>query len=571
MPRIDAPSVFGRILDWTKGGYWQIVPADLASCRIERRYIDHSLVLETSFTSDEGRVRVIDGFTMRSGGRRAPYCQILRMIEGVTGAMEFDVVFAPRFAYGRNRPWLRRHSERLHSAVGGDGGLLLSSEVDFEIHDNDRLQGRVLVHANDRLRLSLNFLAPHHLYPGTPRRIANDEIESRLEETLGWWRRWAAKVEAALPAHVPAPERLVRSATVLKGLTYAPTGAIAAAATTSLPEAIGGERNWDYRYSWVRDASYAMRSLSLLGCTSETDAFRNFMERTTAGGANDMSIMYGVGGEYLYAEILLDWLDGYRGSKPVRIGNGAHSQLQLDVFGEVLDVAWQSLERGHEPDDAYWSFLCSVVECARRAYSTVDSGVWELRDHLGHFVHSKVMCWVALDRAVRIAKRTGRDAPIHEWTRVRDTIRREVETLGYDSELGTFVQAYGRKTLDAALLQLPRVGFLDHRDERMIRTTEAIRKELNRGGFILRYDAPDGFPSGEGVFLACTFWLVKVLARQGKQRDAEELFERVAGTANDLGLFSEEFDPESGTMLGNFPQAFTHYAHINSALALVGM
>jgi GH15 family glucan-1,4-alpha-glucosidase len=295
------------------------------------------------------------------------------------------------------------------------------------------------------------------------------------------------------------------------------------------------------------------------------------MERTTAGGANEIAIMYGVRGEYLTGEIELDWLEGYRGSRPVRIGNGAHSQLQLDVFGEVLDVAWCAYQQGREPDDAYWAFLRSVVEYARRAWRREDSGIWELREHLGHFVHSKVMCWAALHRGIQIAEGTGREAPIDDWRADRDAIRHDVETQGYDPASGIFVQAYGRGTLDAALLQLPRVGFVEYRDERMIRTTDAIRERLSRDGLLLRYDAPDGFDSEEGVFLACSFWLVKVLARQGRRAEAEEQFERAAATANDLGLFSEELDPRSGEMLGNFPQAFTHYAHINAALALAGI
>ena len=568
MPRIDAPSCFGRLLDWEQGGFWRVAPVDLDRCRVSRRYRDDSLVLETRFAGEGGEVRLLDGFTMRRGGRRDPYGQLVRVVEGIAGALELAIECAPRFAYGRNRPWLRRHSERLHAAIGGDGGLVIDSDVDLELVPHDRLTARVRVRAGERLRLALTFQPPHRLYPREPRGIAAAEIDRRLAETLGWWQRWTAKVEAELPARAVEPRRLIRSATVLKGLVYAPTGAIAAAATTSLPEAIGGERNWDYRFSWVRDASYAQRTLAQLGCAREAEGFRHFMERTTAGGANEIAVMYGVGGEYLYAETELSWLEGYRGSRPVRIGNAAHDQLQLDVFGELLEVAWRALERGRAPDDAYWAFLCSVVELARRAWRREDSGIWELREHRGHFVHSKAMCWAALDRAIRIAERTGRAAPVADWARDRDEIRRDVEAKGYDARRGVFVQAYGRDTLDAALLQLPRVGFVDHRDPRMIRTADAIRDRLGHGGLLRRYDAPDGFASAEGAFLACSFWLAKVYARQGRRAEAEAVFARAADTANDLGLFAEEFDPGAGRLLGNFPQAFTHYAHIAAALAL---
>jgi GH15 family glucan-1,4-alpha-glucosidase len=294
------------------------------------------------------------------------------------------------------------------------------------------------------------------------------------------------------------------------------------------------------------------------------------MERTTAGGANELAIMYGVGGEHLWGEVELPWLEGYRGSRPVRIGNGAHAQLQLDIYGEILDVAWRALGEGREPDDAYWTFLCAVIESARRAWRREDSGIWELRAHLGHFVHSKVMCWAAIDRGLKIAERTGRKAPLEDWERDRDEIRREVEEKGYDEERGIFVQAYGRDTVDAALLQLPRVGFVDYDDPRMLRTADAIRERLGWKGLLRRYDSPDGFASEEGAFLACGFWLVKCLARQGRKAEAQAAFERAVATANDLGLFAEQYDPEAGRMLGNFPQALTHYAHINAALALAG-
>jgi GH15 family glucan-1,4-alpha-glucosidase len=561
LPRVDSDTCFGRLLDWRRGGYFSIAPED-GSSAVSRRYLDGSLVLETRFATAAGEVRLLDCFAMRPGGREAPFRQLLRVVEGIRGTVRMAIEIVARFDYGLCRPWARRHGERLSTLIGGDDGLVISSDIPLDAADGD-LGASFELSAGERRRLSLVYELPHRLYPGEPREAGAEEIDQRLEQTLEWWRGWTGKI--TLPAATREP--LERSAVVLKGLTHAPTGAIVAAATTSLPERIGGERNWDYRYTWVRDSSFAVRSLAEIGLAAEATGFQNFMERTTAGGANQVQVLYGVGGERRLYEVELDWLDGYRGSRPVRVGNAAHDQLQLDVYGELLDVAWRSALQGRLPDDAYWRFLAALADEVVRRWREPDSGIWEMRSAPRHFVHSKAMCWAALDRALDLARRSGRE-PGASWQSERDAIRARVENEGYDRERGIFVQAFGGSELDAALLQLPRVGFVADDDPRMRRTVAAIREELVADGLVRRYRGEDGLAGGEGTFLACTFWLAECLARQGDVEAATASFERAAATANDLGLFAEEFDPGEGRMLGNFPQALSHYSHLTAALAL---
>ena len=562
LPRVDSDSCFGRLLDWERGGYFSIAPED-GSGASSRGYLDGSLVLETRFETAGGEVRLVDCFAMRPGGREAPYRQLLRIVEGCRGAVRLRLEMVARFDYGLCRPWARRHGERLSTLIGGDDGLVVSSDVPLAVSPEGDLGATFEVSAGERRRVSVVYELPHRIYPGAPREAGAGEIDRRLEQTVDWWREWSGKIVQ------PEAERgpLVRSAVVLKGLTHAPTGAIVAAATTSLPERIGGERNWDYRYTWVRDSSFAVRSLAAIGLDAEATGFQNFMERTTAGGANQVQVLYGVGGERRLYEVELDWLDGYRGSRPVRIGNAAHDQLQLDVYGELLDVAWRSGLEGRLPDDAYWRFLAALADEVARRWSEPDSGIWEMRSEPRHFVHSKAMCWAALDRALDLARRCGRE-PGANWSTERDAVRARVESEGYDSERGIFVQAFGSRELDAALLQLPRVGFVTDDDPRMRRTVAAIREELEVDGLVRRYRGFDGLSGGEGTFLACTFWLAECLARQGDLEAATASFERAAATANDLGLFAEEFDAGEGRMLGNFPQALSHYSHLTAALAL---
>ncbi len=522
-------------------------------------------MLETVFTTDGGRVRLVDALAMRAGGREHPRRQLLRFVEGVEGEVELAVEVVPRFDYGSTKPWMRDHGEGFFTAVGGDSGLLLVTDLDLAVaEDLHALTGRVRLGPGDCRRLGIGFVRPEEVYPELPPRPSVDALDDRLDETLDWWRAWCSQAEAE--ARRPA---ILRSAMVLRGLVNAPTGAIAAAATTSLPEAVGGARNWDYRFTWIRDSAFVLGSLDQLGFAAEADGFRYFVERTTAGSGDEIQPLYGIGGEHLLPEIELDHLDGYRGSRPVRIGNRAYRQLQMDTYGHLLELAWRAAQRGRVPDADYWRFLRDVVETALQIWSHPDRGIWEVRDADHHFVHSKAMCWAAVDRGIRLAESCGHDAPLDRWHAGRDEIRSAIETQGYDPAAGTFVRDFGRDEVDAALLLLPRVDFVAYDDPRMVRTVERIRRDLTTPeGLILRYHSPDGLPGPEARFLACTFWLVECLALSGKRDEAKKIFERTEALANDLGLFSEEYDPDTGEMLGNFPQGLTHYSHIAAAVAL---
>jgi GH15 family glucan-1,4-alpha-glucosidase len=562
LPRLDGGSYFGRLLDRDRGGWCAVTPADPAM-RTSRRYLDGTLVLETDMTVAGGRVRVSDCLTMRPGGARQPYRQLLRVVDGLEGAVDLRVEVVPRFDYGQVRPWIRR-AGRTWQALGGDDGLVIEGDVPLVLSGLHDLVGEVRLVAGRRLRLSLRHVRPEVLDGSGSRPPAPAELDRRLEQTVAWWRGWSAR-SGQLGRDQPA---LLRSATVLKALTQATTGAIAAAATTSLPEAPGGVRNWDYRPSWVRDSVFALRSLAELGYTAEADGFRSFVHRSAAGSAQELQIMYGLGGERRLDEVILDDLEGYEGARPVRIGNAAAHQHQHDVYGELLDLAWASHRQGHSPDADDWRFLTELVNAAAERWRTPDRGIWELRGRPRQLVHSKVMCWVALDRGLRLAADLDFPAPVERWTATRAAIRDAVERHGYDPGRGVFTQAFDRPELDAALLLLPSVGFVAWDEPRMLRTVDAVRRELEVDGLLLRYRAPDGLEGAEGAFVACTFWLAECLARQGRSAEARAAFARASATANDLGLFAEEFDPATRALLGNFPQALTHLSHIAAAVAL---
>jgi GH15 family glucan-1,4-alpha-glucosidase len=560
MPRLDSKSCFGRILGWEQGGYCKIAPSSAFS--VSRRYLKNSLVLETTFQTESGQARLLDCFTMRRGGEHDPHGQILRIVEGVTGRVTFAVELVPRFDYGAVKPWIRRIESGHHIAVGGSDGLFISGDLPLEMKHRHDLAGKCTVREGQRLRLSILWRKPEDLDERLVQVPGLNELDRRLEETVDWWNSWVRKGKIG----GPYAEYVRRSAIVLKGLANAPTGAIAAAPTTSLPEVPKGSRNWDYRFSWIRDSCFTVRALDELGYGKEADGFRRFVERAAAGSAEQIQILYGIGGERRLHEQELDHLAGYKGARPVRVGNAAEGQLQLDVYGELLDLAWQWHARGRSPDHDYWEFLVELVNKAARCWQQPDRGIWELRGKPRHFVHSKAMCWVALDRGLRLAEDLGRKAPRDEWRRARDEVRRAVEERGYDRRRGIFVQAFDYPTMDAALLLLPVVGFVDYTDPRMVRTVDAIREELGEGGLLRRY-APgdDGMEGKEGVFLACSFWLAECLACQGRLEEAREVFTRALATGNDLGLFSEEYDTETNDMLGNFPQGLTHLALINAA------
>jgi len=562
LPRFDSASVFGRILDWDRGGHCQIEP-DESDYRSTRAYLPDTLVLTTTFSVPGGEARLTDCFTMRRGGQHKPHRQLLRTVEGVRGEMHLHASVRPRFDYGGLKPLVRLHGPRLYSAVGGNDAIVISGDLDFEMVDRHDLMATFSVRAGERRRLSIACFRPEDIDGDVPAPADGDELDRRLDETVDWWRAWAAKVKIDGPY---GPEAK-RSALVLKALVNAPTGAVVAAPTTSLPEAVGHGRNWDYRFSWVRDSQFTVRSLASLGCVGEADGFRRFVERSAAGNAESLQIMYGVGGERRLNEGVLD-LEGYRGSTPVRIGNAAAEQLQLDAFGYLVDLAWRWHQRGHSPDDDYWRFLLSLVDRSVDLWQEPDCGIWEMRGRPQHFVHSKVMCWAAVDRGVRLGRECLRQAPFKRWERAAAEMREAIEDQGYDDDRGIFVQAFGSTDLDAALLLLPSVDFVAYDDERMVRTTDAVRDELSDQGLLRRYCAEDRLDGTEGVFVACTFWLVECLVHQGRIAEAQEAFVRVASTANDLGLFAEEFDPAARIMLGNFPQGLSHLSHIAAAAAL---
>ena len=566
MPRIDSKSCFGRLLGWEKGGYCQIVPAKAS--KTSRRYLEDTLVLETTFSNDQGEARLLDCFTMRKGGKLDPHKQILRIAQGVRGRVEFIVHIAPRFDYGAIKPWIRTYKEDSHIAIGGNDGLLICGDIRLKMERRHFLTGSFAVEQGHLFHLSIVHRRPEELDENVVGVPDIHEMERRLEETIDWWHFWTLKGKAQGP-YAPF---IRRSSIVLKGLTNAPTGAIAAAPTTSLPESFGGSRNWDYRYTWVRDSFLTVRSLAEIGHVSEADGFRRFLERSAAGSADEVQIFFGVGGERRLHEYEIKELEGYRKAKPVRVGNAAARQTQLDMYGELLDLAWHWHNRECFPDDDYWEFLVELVSAAARKWNEPDRGIWEMRGEPRHFVFSKAMCWAALNRGLKLAEDLGRKAPLDLWKKARDEVCNAIAERGYDGRRGVFIQAFNKPEMDASLLLLPTVGFVEYGDERMIRTTDTIRADLEEDGLLRRYaTGNDELEGKEGVFLACSFWLAECLARQGRLDEAHEVFKRALATGNDVGLFSEEYDTERREMLGNFPQGLTHLSLITAAVALSDM
>ncbi|HEY1889804.1 MAG TPA: glycoside hydrolase family 15 protein [Steroidobacteraceae bacterium] len=569
LPRFDSDSCFGRLLDWHNGGYFQICPTGRFSSR--REYLERSLVLVTTFRSSSGEARLIDFFAMRSGGRQRPRREIVRIIEGVSGTLRLRVRFVPRLDFSEVKPWVRASHGGAHVAVGSNAALAIFGDVPLHLGGDHDLEAVLEVHAKSRHHIGVQFLQPEE----SEQRVGGEKEVAQLEEhygeTLHWWRQWSAKIRCQ-DGHVPQGKAsgtaIARSALVLKALCYAPTGAIIAAPTTSLPEEIGGERNWDYRFCWLRDSIFTVHALGNLGLQAEAEGMRRFIQRSASGNASELQVLYAVDGKRRLPEIDLPKLDGWRGSRPVRIGNGAAQQFQADMYGLVMELSWRWSERGERPDDNYWGFLTEIVEVAIARRHLPDRGLWEVRSRPMHFVHSKVMCWAAVDGGIALAEKYELPAPLDRWRQELDAMRRDIEKRGYDRKRGVFVRSYGSTELDAALLLLPAVDFVAWDDERMVRTTEAIRKHLARDGLIQRYRAKDGLRGKEGVFIACTFWLAECLAHQRRHREARQAFDRACRCANDLGLFAEEFEPKRGEMVGNFPQGLTHLSHVSAALAL---
>jgi GH15 family glucan-1,4-alpha-glucosidase len=563
MPRFDSGSIFGRLLDRERGGSCVIEPdGEVAS--IERQYVEDTLVLVTIFHVDGGVLRLTDCMEMREGaGAVDPHRRILRVLEAERGSVDVRVRITPRFDYGELTPWIRHEGRQVYSAAGGDEALVVSGDLDLREGDDRDICGEATIRPGGRTRLSLWFTRPEELDLHPPEAADPHELDRVLDGTVQWWRSWAREiaVEGA------QAEGALRSACVLMALSHEPTGAIVAAPTTSLPEVIGGERNFDYRFSWIRDASLTVRAMADLGFETEADRFRRFMLRTAAGSVEDLQVCYGVSGERRLGETDLE-LEGYRGSRPVRVGNEASQQLQLDAYGELVNLTWRWHERGNSPGDDDWRFILDLVEAAVEGWREPDAGIWEWRGEPKHFVHSKVLCWAAVDRGLRLADECMRKAPERRWRKARDEIREAVEAEGYDADRGVFVQAFGEPQLDAALLLLPTVEFLDYDDERIVRTADAIREELDDDGLIRRYDADDGLEGREGAFVPCSFWLAECLAKQHRLDDARAVFDRAVACANDLGLFSEEWDTRAGEMVGNFPQGLSHLSHIAAVVAL---
>jgi GH15 family glucan-1,4-alpha-glucosidase len=563
LPRFDSGSCFGRLLDWERGGYFSVRPVEGArEANMHRAYRGETMVLETRFRVEGGEAVVLDCMTMTPKGPTGTGPQILRVIEGVRGSVDFDVEIVPRYDYGEIDAWIRKQGPNVYSAIGGDDGLVISGDLELGPGEHD-LHGRCAVRAGERVRVAVAYANPETIEEYAPQAPEADDLDRALDDTIAFWENWIAGLSVSGGDRIET----IRSALTLKALIYDRTGALVAAPTTSLPEVEGGERNFDYRYSWIRDSTLAARSMGDLGCDREADAFRRFIERSAAGNAEDLQIMYGVGGERRQEELDLD-LDGYGGAKPVRIGNEASKQVQLDVLGQLLEQSWRWYERGHEPDDDYWRFLVDIANSAAERWEEPDRGIWEWRAGPKHFTHSKVLCWVALDRALQLAKACMRKAPERRWRSARDEIREAIERRGYEKRRGVFVQIFDESQLDAALLRLPMVGFIDYEDERMVRTADAIREELDADGLLYRHRSKDGLKGKEGAFLPASFWLAEVLAHQSRLDEAQEVFDRAVATGNGLGLFSEEYDPQKQRMLGNFPQALTHLSHIEAALAL---
>jgi GH15 family glucan-1,4-alpha-glucosidase len=550
LPRFDSPACFAALLGDRSHGRWQIAPKGGVK-RVERRYREDTLVLETDFHTDDGVVRLVDCMPLRG---EAP--DVVRLVQGLEGRVEVEMELVLRFDYGHVVPWVRRMGE-YRLAVAGPDAVRIDAGVPVQGQDMTT-RASFAVGPGDEVPFVITW------YPSHVEEPAPVDAALAVKETCEWWRAWMGSCNTEHPL-------VCRSLLTLKALTYAPTGGIVAAATTSLPEKLGGVRNWDYRYCWLRDATLTLMALLSGGFEDEARAWRDWLLRAIAGDPRDAQIMYGCAGERRLTELELDWLPGYEGSAPVRIGNAASNQFQLDVYGEVMDALLRGREAGIEADAHSWQFQRTVLDFLEGAWHEPDEGIWEVRGPRRHFVHSKVMAWVAFDRAAQAVERFGRPGDANRYKRVREEIHREVCEKGWDAERGTFTQSYGSKALDAATLLVPRVGFLPGDDPRVVGTVEAVQRELVQDGFVLRYptdEADDGLPPGEGAFLPCSFWLADALAMAGRRDEARALFERLSGLANDVGLFSEEYDPGTGRLVGNFPQAFTHVAFVTSAMTI---
>ena len=550
-PRFDSPACFAALLGTPEHGRW-IIESVSPDARTSRQYRGNTLVLETRIETPSGAVTLIDFMPPR--GKDS---DVVRIVRGERGQVRLRTELILRFDYGRTVPWISHLPDGTFCAIAGPDMVLLHTPV--RLHGEQmRTVGEFDVSSGQTVSFVLTHGASHLAPP------ACADPESSLATTEAFWTEWLAPGTA----RGPWAEAENRSALTLKALTYAPTGGIVAAATTSLPEHIGGIRNWDYRYCWVRDATLTLLALMNAGYFEEARAWRNWLLRAAAGAPAQMQMLYGVAGERRLLECELPWLPGYEGSSPVRIGNLASHQLQLDVYGELMDALYQARRGGLTPRDSDWAFQRTLLDHVGKVWTSRDEGIWETRGPSQHFTFSKVMAWVALDRGIRTAEEFALDGPLERWKAVRRTIHEEVCARGFDRQIGSFVQAFETQEVDASLLLLPTMGFLPVTDARIKGTIEAIERHLLVDGFVLRYNSArtgDGLPPGEGAFLACTFWLADAYVLLGRLDDAHRLFEKVLSIANDVGLLAEEYDPVLRRMVGNFPQAFSHVALMNTA------
>jgi GH15 family glucan-1,4-alpha-glucosidase len=555
-PRFDALACFAALLGDSDNGRWKIAPTD-PKAQSRRRYRDGTLILETLFATDTGRAMLVDFMPMDVES------SVVRVVIGLEGTVDFSMDLAIRFDYGSTVPWVEKREPHLMTAVAGPDMLVLHTPA--ELHPLDHhTESLFTVKAGQRLGFALAWQASHE-----PVREAFD-IEQALQQTETYWREFSDRC----PDVGPWSAQVKRSLITLKAMTFAPTGGIVAAVTTSLPEQLGGERNWDYRFCWLRDATMTLLAFMNLGYYEEATAWRNWLLRSVAGNPEQVQIMYGLGGERRLPEYQLPWLSGYENSRPVRVGNAAATQMQLDVYGEVADAMTQALKSGLPRLPRSMEIQKVIMPFLENVWHLPDAGIWEIRSEPRHFTHSKVMAWVSFDRNAGVLTNSDnpedRERGLH-YRQIADEIHADVCKNGYDAELGSFVQTYGGKELDASLLQIALTGFLPVDDPRVAGTVAQIEKSLMQDGLLLRYDnerSTDGVSGSEGTFLVCSFWLADVYVLQGRDQEASDLFDRLCGLCNDVGLLAEQYDPRAGRMLGNFPQAFSHIGIINTALNL---
>ncbi|RVU16606.1 glycoside hydrolase family 15 protein [Methylobacterium oryzihabitans] len=552
-PRFDSPACFAALLGREEHGRWRLAPAEAEGVRAHRRYRDGTLVLETTHETATGTVRVVDAMPADDG------THLIRLVEGVSGSVAMRMDLVVRFDYGSAVPWVSRNENGDLRAIAGPHKLVLRTRA--PTHGAGRSTvSEFTVAAGE----SIAFVMSHGLSheddppPIEPRKV--------IRETTEYWRSWSRRCQGG----TPWDDALGRSLLTLKALIYRPTGGIVAAPTTSLPEALGGVRNWDYRFCWLRDSTFTLLALMDAGYLDEARAWRDWLMRAVAGSPEQAHILYGIAGERLLPEIEIDWLPGYEGSRPVRVGNAASQQFQLDVYGEIFDALYQAHERGMEGDEVGRRVGLALLDHLERTWREPDEGIWEVRGGRKPFVHSKVMAWVAFDRAIRLYDGAETDEIVVRWCKVRDEIHREVCEKGFDPELNSFVQYYGSKRLDASVLLIAHMGFLPQDDPRVVGTVEAVGRHLMRDGFVLRYEtedqSTDGLPEGEGAFLPCSFWYADNLIGLGRCAEAKAIIERLLAICNDVGLLAEEYDVARKRQVGNFPQAFSHVALVNTLL-----